>query len=141
MDQPVWMNYIKPRTSGYTNKNASVITNRVQAQTIFTGYTRQIVAINKGFRTTLRPTVFGGDDGLTVANLKNGDTWTAPITLDAIQNPNRPGVERPVYDFSLIVNLSRTNTVSFNSSLYPSVKELYLHDSQLSTITSIPVTL
>jgi len=140
-EQPIWMNYIKPRTSGYTNRNASVITNRVQAQTIFTGYTRQIVAINKGFRTTLRPTIFGGDDGLTVANLKNGNTWSNPQTIDAIQNPLRIRLPRPVYNFSFIINLSRSNNSEFDFSLYPRIKELYLHDSQLSTITSIPPTL
>lgn len=87
MQQPVWMNYIKQPMSNLTNRNASIITNRAQAQTIFTGYTRQIVTINRGLRTTLRPNVFSGDDGLTVANLKNGDTWSSPITINAIQNP------------------------------------------------------
>lgn len=86
MEQPVWMNYIKPRTSNLTNTNASVITNKRQSQMIFTGYTREITAINRGFKTTQRPLVFNGDDGLTVANLKNGNTWTNPVTLNAIQH-------------------------------------------------------
>jgi hypothetical protein len=80
-------NYIKPRTSLSKNLNASVITNKRQAQMIFTGYERQIEAISQ--KTTLRSaTVFNGADGLAVNNLKEGDTWTNPETLHAIKNTN-----------------------------------------------------
>jgi hypothetical protein len=65
--------------------NASLITNKRQAQMIFTGYTKQIEAINHGFKTHRAPSVFNGDDGLTVNNLKEGNTWTSPQTLNAIQ--------------------------------------------------------
>lgn len=78
-------NYIKPRTSGLTNMNASLITAKRQAQMIFTGYEREIQAITQ--KTVSRPvTIFKGADGLAVSNLKNGDTWTDPATLNAIQN-------------------------------------------------------
>ena len=79
-------NYIKPRTSGLTNMNASLITARKQAQMIFTGYQEQISNINNGSNTVRKATVFNGDDGLAISNLKNGDTWTDPATLNAIQN-------------------------------------------------------
>lgn len=79
-------NYIKPRTSGLTNMNASLITIKKQSQMIFTGYQEQISAINNGSKTVRKPTVFNGDNGLAVSNLKNGDTWTNPATLNAIQN-------------------------------------------------------
>jgi hypothetical protein len=85
MDQPIWVNYIKPRTSNITNKNASIVTVKAQAKTIFTGYTRQINSINKGVKTTLYPNIFNGDDGSAVSNLKNGNTWTDPATLNSIQ--------------------------------------------------------
>jgi hypothetical protein len=77
-------NYIKPRTSGLTNMNASLITVKRQSQIIFTGYEKGIQAITQ--KTVNRPTIFNGSDGLTVNNLKNGDTWTDPTTLNAIQN-------------------------------------------------------
>lgn len=77
-------NYIKPRTSGLTNMNASLITAKRQSQMIFTGYEKGIQAI--GQKTVNRPIIFNGSDGLTVNNLKNGDTWTDPTTLNAIQN-------------------------------------------------------
>ena len=81
-------NYIKPRTSNLTNMNASLITNKRQAQMIFTGYARQVGAINQGFKTQRGISIFNGDDGMTVTNLKNGDTWTSPQTLNAIQITN-----------------------------------------------------
>ncbi len=77
-------NYIKPRTSNLTNMNSSVITNKRQAQTIFTGYSRQITSINQGCYNQ-GPIVFNGTDGLAINNLKNGNTWTPPQTLNAIQ--------------------------------------------------------
>lgn len=78
-------NYIKPRTSNLTNMNASLITNKRQAQMIFTGYEKQIKDISQKIDT--RPSiVFNGADGPTVNNLKNGNTWTNPQTLNAIQN-------------------------------------------------------
>jgi len=83
--QPFWMNYIKPRTSNLTNQNASVITEKRQAQMVFTGYSRQVVAINQGFQTQRGAVVFQGADGSAVRMLKEGDTWTAPATLHAIQ--------------------------------------------------------
>ncbi len=79
-------NYIKPRTSGLSNMNASIITVKRQAQMVFTGYEEQISNINRGSTTVRKATVFNGDDGLAVSNLKNGDTWTNPATLNAIQN-------------------------------------------------------
>jgi hypothetical protein len=80
-------NYIKPRTSNLTNMNASVITNKRQAQTIFTGYERQVEAIEQ--KAVVRPAiVFSGADGPANNNLKNGATWTPPQTLNAIQNTN-----------------------------------------------------
>lgn len=79
------MNYVKPRTSNHTNQNASVATERRQAQMVFTGYTRQITAINQGFQTQRGGVVFQGADGPAVRLLKQGDTWTAPATLNAIQ--------------------------------------------------------
>lgn len=81
-------NYIKPRTSNQTNMNASIITAKKQAQMIFTGYTRQVTAINQGFQTQRGAVVFQGSDGPAVANLESGDTWTAPATLYAIQTTN-----------------------------------------------------
>jgi hypothetical protein len=77
-------NYIKPRTSNLTNMNASLITNKRQAQMIFTGYSRQIEAINQGFKTQRGGIVFNGDDGRTVQNLKEGAIWTNPETLNGI---------------------------------------------------------
>lgn len=78
-------NYIKPRTSNLTNMNASLITNKRQAQMIFTGYVKQTEAISQ--QATNRPaTIFNGADGPAINNLKNGDTWTNPQTLNAIQN-------------------------------------------------------
>jgi hypothetical protein len=81
------MNYVKPRSSNNTNSNASIITNKHQAQMIFTGYERQIKAISQ--KAVQRPAiVFSGTDGPAVNNLKNGNTWTNPATLNAIQNTN-----------------------------------------------------
>lgn len=80
-------NYIKPRTSNLTNMNASLITNKRQAQMIFTGYERQIEAIEQ--KAVLRPAiVFSGADGPAINNLKNGANSTNPQTLNAIQNTN-----------------------------------------------------
>ncbi len=81
-------NYIKPRTSNLTNRNASVMTARRQSQMIFTGYSRQVAAIHQGFQTTRPPTAFQGADGPAVVNLKEGATWTDPATLHAIQTTN-----------------------------------------------------
>jgi hypothetical protein len=81
-------NYIKPRGSNLKNMNASVVTNKRQAQMIFTGYERQINAINDGFKTQRGTTIFNGADGPTINNLKNGSTWTPPETLHAIQTTN-----------------------------------------------------
>lgn len=78
-------NYIKPRTSNLTNMNASNVTNKSQSQMIFTGYTRQITAISQKCDTVRRPTIFNGADGPALANLKNGNTWTNPQTLHAIE--------------------------------------------------------
>jgi hypothetical protein len=78
-------NYIKPRTSNLTNMNASIITNKRQAQMIFTGYVKQVEAIEQ--KAVSRPaTVFSGADGPAVNNLKNGAIFTNPQTLNAIQN-------------------------------------------------------
>ncbi len=78
-------NYIKPRTSGLTNMNASLITAKRQSQMIFTGYEKGIQAITQ--KATIRTIpIFNGADGLAINNLKNGDTWTDPATLNAIQN-------------------------------------------------------
>jgi hypothetical protein len=83
-------NYIKPRGSNTTNLNASVITNKRQAQMIFTGYERQVKAISQ---KTFRPAVvFSGADGPANNNLKNGATWTNPATLNAIQQTNYSGM-------------------------------------------------
>lgn len=80
-------NYIKPRKSNLTNMNASIITNKRQAQIIFTGYTRQVQAITQ--KVTQRSAiVFNGADGIAIKNLKEGDTWVNPETLNAIQNRN-----------------------------------------------------
>jgi hypothetical protein len=77
-------NYIKPRTSNLTNMNASLITNKRQAQMIFTGYAKQVEAIEQ--KADSRPAiVFSGADGPANINLKNGATWTSPQTLNAIQ--------------------------------------------------------
>ena len=81
-------NYIKPRTSNLTNMNASLITNKRQAQMIFTGYARQVEAINQGFKTQQGTAIFKGDDGMAVKNLQEGNTWTSPQTLNAIQTTN-----------------------------------------------------
>ena len=81
-------NYIKPRGSNLKNTNASLITQKRQAQTIFTGYERQVESINQGFNTQRGTAVFNGSDGPAVANLKNGDTWTSPETLNAILTTN-----------------------------------------------------
>ena len=78
-------NYIKPRTSNLTNMNASLITNKRQAQMIFTGYVKQTEAITQKV-TNRQAIVFNGADGPTVKNLKEGDTWVDPQTLNAIQN-------------------------------------------------------
>lgn len=78
-------NYIKPRTSNLTNMNASLITNKRQAQMIFTGYEKQVKSISQKI-TQRQATIFNGADGPAVKNLKEGDTWTAPETLNAIQN-------------------------------------------------------
>jgi hypothetical protein len=78
-------NYIKPRTSNLTNMNASLITNKRQAQMIFTGYKKQIQAISQD-ATQRQAIVFSGADGIAIKNLKEGDTWTDPQTLNAIQN-------------------------------------------------------
>ena len=78
-------NYIKPRTSNLTNMNASLITNKRQAQMIFTGYEKQIEAISQ--KAVQRPAVvFSGADGPAINNLKNGAIFTNPQTLNAIQN-------------------------------------------------------
>lgn len=78
-------NYIKPRTSNLTNMNASLITNKRQAQMVFTGYAKQVEAILQ--KTTNRPAiVFNGADGPANNNLKNGAIWTNSQTLNAIQN-------------------------------------------------------
>jgi len=80
-------NYIKPRTSNLTNTNASIITNKRQAQMIFTGYAKQIEVISQ--KVDSRPAiVFSGANGPAINNLKNGNTWTNPQTLNAIQNTN-----------------------------------------------------
>ena len=81
-------NYIKPRGSNLTNINASHITNKRQAQMVFTGYTRQVEAINQGFKTQRGAIAFNGSDGPAINNLKNGNTWTSPQTLNAIQTTN-----------------------------------------------------
>lgn len=81
-------NYIKPRTSYLTNYNASVATNKRQAQMIFTGFARQVEAINQGYKTVQGATAFQGTEGPALSNLKNGATWTSPETLNAIQTTN-----------------------------------------------------
>ncbi len=80
-------NYIKPRTSNLTNLNASLITNKRQAQMVFTGYVRQTEAISQKV-TQRQAIVYGGADGIAIKNLKEGDTWTDPAALNAIQNTN-----------------------------------------------------
>jgi hypothetical protein len=78
-------NYIKQPRSNLTNMNASLITNKRQAQMVFTGYERQIEAISQ--KAVQRPAVvFSGADGPANNNLKNGATWTNPQTLYAIEN-------------------------------------------------------
>jgi hypothetical protein len=78
-------NYIKQPKSYATNMNASLITNKRQAQMVFTGYERQIEAISQ--KAVQRPAiVFNGADGPANNNLKNGATWTNPQTLNAIQH-------------------------------------------------------
>lgn len=77
-------NYIKQPKAYATNMNASVITNKRQAQMVFTGYERQIEAIEQ--KAVQRPAiVFSGMDGPAVNNLKNGAIFTSPQTLNAIQ--------------------------------------------------------
>jgi hypothetical protein len=78
-------NYIKPRTSNLTNMNASLITNKRQAQMVFTGYAKQVEAITQNV-TNRQAIVFSGADGPAVKNLKEGATWVDPQTLNAIQN-------------------------------------------------------
>ena len=78
-------NYIKPRTSNLTNMNASLITNKRQAQMVFTGYVKQTEAITQKV-TNRQAIIFNGADGPAVKNLKEGDTWVDPQTLNAIQN-------------------------------------------------------
>ena len=78
-------NYIKPRTSNLTNMNASLITNKRQAQMVFTGYVKQTEAISQKV-TNRQAIVFNGADGPTVKNLKEVDTWVDPQTLNAIKN-------------------------------------------------------
>jgi hypothetical protein len=80
-------NYIKPRGSNLKNTNASIITNKRQAQMIFTGYERQMHSINQGLATK-GVYIFNGAEGPALINLKNGDTWTSPGTLNAIQTQN-----------------------------------------------------
>jgi hypothetical protein len=77
-------NYIKPRISNTNNKNASIVTNKRQAQMIFTGYQKHLQAVTQKV-TQRQAIVFNGADGLAVKNLKEGDTWTNPETLNAIQ--------------------------------------------------------
>lgn len=80
-------NYIKQPKSYATNMNASVITNKRQAQMVFTGYERQIEAIEQ--KAIQRPAVvFNGADGPAINNLKNGAIFTNPETLNAIQTTN-----------------------------------------------------
>lgn len=81
-------NYIKPIKSNLNNMNASIITNKRQSQMIFTGYSTQISAINQGFKTVRGGIVFNGSEGPALTSLKNGDTWTSPETLYAIQTTN-----------------------------------------------------
>jgi hypothetical protein len=76
-------NYIKPPTSKLTNMNASIITNKRQAQMIYTGYKRQIEAIEQK-AVSIPPTIFSGADGPANNNIKNGNTWTTPQTINAI---------------------------------------------------------
>lgn len=78
-------NYIKQPKSYTTNMNASTVTNKRQAQMIFTGYEKQIEAISQ--KAVQRPAiVFSGADGPANNNLKNGAIFTNPETLNAIQN-------------------------------------------------------
>ena len=78
-------NYIKQPKPYTTNMNASVITNKRQAQMIFSGYEKQIEAISQ--KAVQRPAVvFCGADGPAINNLKNGAIFTNPQTLNAIQN-------------------------------------------------------
>jgi hypothetical protein len=78
-------NYIKQPKSYATNMNASLITNKRQAQMIFTGYERQVEAISQN--AVGRPAVvFSGVDGPANNNLKNGAIFTNPETLYAIEN-------------------------------------------------------
>jgi Leucine-rich repeat (LRR) protein len=136
MSQPVWMNYIKPRTSNLTNTNASIITIKRQSQMVFTGYARQIAAINGGFKTQRKAIVFNGADGPALANLKQGNTWTDPLTLYAIQTT--------IYDEDYVppnksITFTSSNiipgTTILNFSNYPLLKKIDI--SNISTIQSI----
>jgi hypothetical protein len=88
IQKPFWANYIKPRTSNLTNMNSSLITNKNGAKTVFTGYSRQVVAINQGFQTARGATEFNGTEGPTLNNLKDGAVWTSPQILNAVQTTN-----------------------------------------------------
>jgi hypothetical protein len=81
-------NYIKPRTSNLTNMSGASITNKRQSQMVFTGYARQVEAINQGLKTQRGAIVFNGSDGPALSNLKNGETFTSPQTLNAIKTTN-----------------------------------------------------
>jgi hypothetical protein len=99
---------------------------------IFTGYERQINAINDGFKTYRGTTVFNGADGPTINNLKNGDTWTSPETLYAIKKTDYctlsnscPPPPPPSYFFTpsdsasiqqIILNTIAPFRITYNSS-------------------------
>jgi Leucine-rich repeat (LRR) protein len=140
MEQPLWMNYIKPRNSNLTNRNASIITNKTQAQTIFTGYTKQIGDINTGLKTTIHPRVFNGDNGLTVTNLKNGDTWSNPKAINSAQYPSRLPIVPPTYDYTEKINVSKLYDLGeqFNFNLYPALKRFDASFSKIQTLADIP---
>jgi hypothetical protein len=141
--EPLWMNYVKPRTSNLTNRNASVITHKAQAQTIFTGYTKQIGAINSGFKTVIHPRVFNGDDGLTISNLKNGDTWSNPVSINTAQYPSRLPILKPnlIYVERLVLSKSGQSGSLFDLTLYPVLKTLDASFSDILHLTYIPQTL
>jgi Leucine-rich repeat (LRR) protein len=132
------MNYIKPRTSNKTNTNASIITNKIQAQTIFTGYTRQYADINSGIKTARRPLVFNGSDGLTVSNLKNGNTWSNPAAIDAIQRPNLKSPLRFIVNLNLADLIGNNGTIDL--TLYSNLKRLYGSGSNITSLTNLPST-
>jgi hypothetical protein len=77
-------NYVKQPKSYSTNMNASLITNKRQAQTVFTGYERQVEAIEQK-ALSRQAVIFSGADGPANNNLKNGAVFTNPQTLNAIQ--------------------------------------------------------